>query len=500
MVSITKEKVIGKINTLTDWFPKSYAGGLFGIYIQGMGLSRGAKEIPHAIPYGLVYQNRNRKDHWDWFWNIGEMTKKRGELIATAVGDDSFTDSFFKQYKKRYDAYLAHFEKCAAVSVENLSNKEMHRRFGKLYELAVAQAAYGYVVDALLTSGTEDWLQSLVTAELGAKATAEAVTHLTAPVFSTFVNDFEVRVLELAADVSDGTPEAKLLAEARRIEEKYFWVRTNYLDYKRVTAGDILDEARKCAANEKNIGERVRKKKGAVDLNKKLKEKLCTELGVSEKLRRVLRLSETFAHIQDKRKECVLRNNTLFYEALETLARRNGFDPKLVFYLTPEEFFAFLEFGKLPDWRLVSRRFDEGVLVLYFDGVSSMVYKDEIDPRVKAEHLFPNLEDIKELRGSTAFGGKAEGVVRVLRNTSEIAKFREGEILVANQTTPEFVPAMKKAAAIVTDQGGITSHASIIARELRTPCIVGVKNATKILKDGDRVEVDATNGVVKKLG
>ena len=67
----------------------------------------------------------------------------------------------------------------------------------------------------------------------------------------------------------------------------------------------------------------------------------------------------------------------------------------------------------------------------------------------------------------------------------------------ANQTTPEFVPAMKKAAAIVTDQGGITGHASIIARELKVPCIVGVKNATKVLKDGMMVEVDANKGVVK---
>lgn len=64
---------------------------------------------------------------------------------------------------------------------------------------------------------------------------------------------------------------------------------------------------------------------------------------------------------------------------------------------------------------------------------------------------------------------------------------------------PDFLPAMKKAVAFVTDEGGITCHAAIIAREMGKPCIIGTKNATRILKDGDFVEVDAENGVVKIL-
>ena len=66
-------------------------------------------------------------------------------------------------------------------------------------------------------------------------------------------------------------------------------------------------------------------------------------------------------------------------------------------------------------------------------------------------------------------------------------------------TDPRYVPAMKKAAAIVTDEGGITCHAAIVSRELKKPCIIGTKIATKVLKDGDEVEVDAEKGVVKKI-
>ena len=68
-----------------------------------------------------------------------------------------------------------------------------------------------------------------------------------------------------------------------------------------------------------------------------------------------------------------------------------------------------------------------------------------------------------------------------------------------SMTTPDMISAMKRAAAIVTDEGGITSHAAIISRELNKPCIIGTKLATKVFNDGDLVEVDATTGVVKKI-
>ena len=76
---------------------------------------------------------------------------------------------------------------------------------------------------------------------------------------------------------------------------------------------------------------------------------------------------------------------------------------------------------------------------------------------------------------------------------------KKGDILVAVTTHPDYVPAMQKAAAIVTEEGGILSHAAIVSREIRIPCIVGTKQVTKVLKDGDLIEVDANKGIVRKL-
>lgn len=108
-------------------------------------------------------------------------------------------------------------------------------------------------------------------------------------------------------------------------------------------------------------------------------------------------------------------------------------------------------------------------------------------------------EDTKLVRGKVAYPGFARGRVRIIVSKSQLDTIQEGEILVTNMTTPEFVPALKKVVAFITDEGGITSHASIVAREMKKPCVIGTKNATKKLKSGDEVEVDANNGIIRLL-
>jgi phosphohistidine swiveling domain-containing protein len=105
---------------------------------------------------------------------------------------------------------------------------------------------------------------------------------------------------------------------------------------------------------------------------------------------------------------------------------------------------------------------------------------------------------IKELKGQVASQGKIiRGKIQLILNETEVRDFQEGNILVTTMTVPDFLPAMKKAAAIVTDEGGITCHAAIVSRELKKPCVIGTKIATKVFKDGDMVEVDANGGIIK---
>ena len=100
------------------------------------------------------------------------------------------------------------------------------------------------------------------------------------------------------------------------------------------------------------------------------------------------------------------------------------------------------------------------------------------------------------LSGSPASPGTGTGPVRILKSPKEIDKIKKGDVLVAPMTSPDYVPAMKKSAAIVTDQGGQTSHAAIVSRELGIPCVVGTKKGTTTLKEDQIVTVDGKKGMV----
>lgn len=106
----------------------------------------------------------------------------------------------------------------------------------------------------------------------------------------------------------------------------------------------------------------------------------------------------------------------------------------------------------------------------------------------------------KILTGVSASPGIASGQVQILKNPKEIGKLDKGEILVAEMTNPDYVPAMKKAAAIITDKGGKTSHAAIVSRELGIPCVVGTEKATKIFKNGEILTVNGQTGEIFKGG
>jgi phosphohistidine swiveling domain-containing protein len=108
-------------------------------------------------------------------------------------------------------------------------------------------------------------------------------------------------------------------------------------------------------------------------------------------------------------------------------------------------------------------------------------------------------ESVREISGICANPGTIIGKVKLLTNPTQINKISKGDILVTGMTTPEYITAMKKASAIITNEGGITCHAAIISRELGIPCIVGTKVATQVLKDNDLVEIHAANGTIKIL-
>ncbi|MCD4694044.1 hypothetical protein K8R62_01670 [bacterium] len=133
-------------------------------------------------------------------------------------------------------------------------------------------------------------------------------------------------------------------------------------------------------------------------------------------------------------------------------------------------------------------------------GLQSLVGKATRDRFEKIK--FTKLEidkKLEKIKGTPARAGIVKGVVKIVNTSEDMFKMKKGNILVSVATTPEIIVAMKKAAGIITDEGGITCHAAIVSRELGIPCVVGTRMATQVLKHGDMVEVDANKGIVKLI-
>lgn len=154
--------------------------------------------------------------------------------------------------------------------------------------------------------------------------------------------------------------------------------------------------------------------------------------------------------------------------------------------------------NQYPSRRELQKRLNRDSLVYYFNNKVNFIYdKKEI------ENIKKRLEDFNkittEIKGFVANKGKVRGRAVIINFYRDLNKVKRGDVMVAIVTNPSYMQYMKNISAIVTDEGGITCHAAIVSRELGIPCIIGTKVATKVLKDGDSVEVNADKGIVKIL-
>ncbi|MDP3742108.1 MAG: PEP-utilizing enzyme [Candidatus Micrarchaeota archaeon] len=177
------------------------------------------------------------------------------------------------------------------------------------------------------------------------------------------------------------------------------------------------------------------------------------------------------------------------------VSKQSGVKPQLVLCMVKEEVDKYFETSKLPNTNVLQGRFENSALV--FHNGSRELF---VGSKAKEFEVALHAGDAKEtLSGKTAFPGKAKGTVRIVLDAKNPGVFNEGDILVTGMTRPEYLQLFKKAAAVVTDAGGVLSHAAITARELKKPCVIGTLKATKLLKSGDVVEVDADKGIIRQV-
>ncbi|MDO8563740.1 MAG: PEP-utilizing enzyme [Nanoarchaeota archaeon] len=194
--------------------------------------------------------------------------------------------------------------------------------------------------------------------------------------------------------------------------------------------------------------------------------------------------------------EPVFTRSEEFMIALAKIISKNkGYRYEYILCLMRDEIYAYLKNGKLPNEKILEERYKKTCLI--FNQKNELILNgNEVD---EVERIILKEEKSDVIKGQTAYPGHAKGTVRIILDPSKAGNFNEGDILVTGMTRPEYLALVKKASAFVTDAGGVLSHAAIVARELKKPCVIGTQIATKVLKDGMTVEVDADKGIVRIL-
>lgn len=348
--------------------------------------------------------------------------------------------------------------------------------------------------------GVDQDLIAEISREIG--LTPEDIHVLTTPSEMTFSTERKFALYKIFASMGKKTWTEELIrsfvsssSDVQQFKRDFDYVDSNYATVKHQTDDQIVaellrmhEEAPKTLSDYRELQRYVPDRKAAIAaIVKKYKLE-----------KNPLWFFERLTIWREYRKKVNLMSIHVYDAILARIEALVGIPKKYLQYLTLDEVPNVLR-GLLPLEELRLRR-EEGVMITMTRKGYEFLHEQQ------AESLLRELNDrlatsntTNVIHGQTASQGYAKGVARIVLDQSQFDRFQEGEILVTGMTRPEFVPLMKKAAAIVTNEGGVTCHAAIVSRELGKPCIIGTKNATTFIPDGAMIEVRANHGTVRVL-
>ncbi len=431
---------------------------------------------PDCCESGVITVNGTRSSI---FWDVDGYDKFEKELIQMSLSPKKI-----KEIERKYKEFAKSFIK----SAKELNTKLTVTNLDKFFK-ENARYAGGLMITLAIGRAIYDELKKRLT-DLGHQNTDEIIGHVSYPNAHTPLMKSRLELHNIANKKGDKDKELKKwLNKFQHIPVNYCEEPWNLDDAKKQLQEISSNKAKNLKSIHENHKDKIKKKKSSLK-----------EIGNKE----ITNLSYALAqgtYLNEFRKGIFCKVSLTYRPAFQRIAEMAGSDSwRDCYYLTPEEMRDIVAGKKLDIKDIKSKRQLAGAI---FDenGKLTLLTEDEIKLFTPKEILpqSSNGQTVTELKGTTANKGKVTGTVKVVADRSEFGKFKRGDVLVAKMTSVDYVPIMEMAAAFVTNEGGITSHASIVSREMNKPCIIGTKIATEIFKDGDVVEVDADHGTVRIL-
>jgi phosphohistidine swiveling domain-containing protein len=457
------------------------------------------------------------EDYNLWFYFGEKDSFEMGELVAKRVVEEpDFAEEINKQILVEADKLSTYSATIPQGNLGRLSDEELWDIYYKHWQVHSEYYAWAWIpvcgdmFHSNLTTRVKEYLRGLSVPE---EKINEYFVLLTQPVKESLIFIEQKELLQIAEKIHQSSHDAAAFAIQKTPEDifdmlseevkqriqkhrdtyyytKHLWVSGEY------TIADYVHQLQDVLEMGEAPRDILAQQKKEQEETVKRRAELMTELGVDAHWQRVLDAYGDFMVTKIYRRYAQLLAVHHMSAILKEIAKRKYITEKQVRFATVEDVKRMLLEDSYDDAELLTRTKE---CIYYAERGFEHVYTGSEIEEIK-EQLEQEIDtDVDQLHGEIGCLGYAKGEVKIIIRAEDMKKMNEGDILVSIATDPDIVPAMKKAAGIVTEQGGVTSHAAIVSRELGIPCVIGTKIATKVLQDGDMVEVDANKGIVKKV-
>ncbi len=469
--------------------------------------------IEFRLFYGSFFMNTiwlkiHKLYSWSWpsllsVFKNGKVTMVLDDGKLRASGMKYFNKYFLNQenFRKHWQKYLEWIEqfkifikKLEKVNLSEINDDQLVVLFEKYFDLQKKFWLIAHVPEIANLGGERMFLNKLNSINKD-KAEAELEILSTPDKYSFFQKE-ELELLKIGL-IKD---ERRMKSVLDRHAKKYSWLLNSY-GGNRLLDSKYFENRLNKSVKRGNVDKQIRKIQNVAIGNKRRKEKLLQKFNKEIKV-----ISKQLSYSiwwQDHRKSYIWRMHYWDDRLLKEISKRKEVSYNDLVWFWPKEICDLLKGKKINENTIRLRKKD---YVVYYKDKSTR-YKEYYGKDAKFiynKYLKSQVNILyQEIKGLVVSQGKSNriiGRVAIIRNPfRDKGKMKQGDILVAGMTSPEFIVLIKKAKAIITDQGGMTSHVAIISRELGIPCVVGTDIATKILKNGDKIEIDIRQGKINKI-
>lgn len=399
---------------------------------------------------GYVYLNNKRNLI---FGTEEDVKKVENAFLDKILKDKNFISNIKKNFHKERKKLLNFVRNnLKEKQLKSYTDKKLFNCLEKFFELYYSFNFYIVPLMILAPNKLEKYLRSIVEEDI--------IFNMP---YKTYLQEFEIDYYN------------KIEELASYFHKKWGWIPFDYVGPEEWTKEYFMKKMN------------VDIKKFENDKNDKQRNEILNKY--PKKTRRIIEDYYTIANLQDKRRVVVTISHVYFQKyLLKEISLRSEIKINHLWIMLPNEIKEIFLNKKEYKKEKYDLRINQGLIIYKNNEYFAYEGKHEL-----IDTFISKMFKSNEVKGIVASKGYAKGKVKICFSVKDTLKVNKGDILVAPMTYPSFIEAMNKASAFITDEGGITSHAAIVSREMNKPCIIGTKNATSILKDNQLIEVDADN-------